>query len=157
MSSSFLDNFAICFSGRFNYKGDSRFITEFVQKIIKMNMWCILFAILLASTATCKYEDQFGKLYDWKQEGVAKPTDIGFCKNSIFEVSNEGFTVFSYGTGTLSLKAGQVISNVDVEHKGYILDEKNERAYFLSKSQGYVQEFEMGTGKFVQTLSSSNG
>lgn len=64
-----------------------------------MRAYALFVLLVLLSSASAKYEDQFGKVYDWKKEGFAQPIDAAVSQNGAFLVTKTGLAVVD-GLGT---------------------------------------------------------
>ena len=65
-----------------------------------MRTFRLIVLLVLLSSCLAKYEDQFGKVYDWKKEGFAQPVDVVFGKDSMFLVTETGISVVDF-SGTI--------------------------------------------------------
>lgn len=64
-------------------------------------MWLrvALCALVLVATCAGKYEDQFGKVYDWKKQGFSEAEEVVATKQGLFLITKHGFSVVnSLGT-----------------------------------------------------------
>ena len=58
-----------------------------------MRLRVALFALVLVATCAGKYEDQFGKVYDWKKEGFSEAEEVIATKQGLFLITKHGFSV----------------------------------------------------------------
>lgn len=61
---------------------------------MKLRLVLLLALLTLGSQAT--YEDQFGKVYDWKKTGISSPVETVFFKDSILLLSKDGFSLVDH-------------------------------------------------------------
>lgn len=66
--------------------------------------------LVLLSACLAKYEDQFGKVYDWKKEGFAQPVDAVFNKDSVFLVTETGISVVDFYGRIVSFRQNKNIN-----------------------------------------------
>lgn len=55
----------------------------------------VLLALLLVAACSAKYEDQFGRVYDWKKEGFSEAEEVIATKQGLFLITKHGFSVVS--------------------------------------------------------------
>jgi hypothetical protein len=64
-----------------------------------MRLRAALFVLVIVASCAGKYEDQFGRVYDWKKEGFSEAEEVVATKQGLFLVTKHGFSVLnSLGT-----------------------------------------------------------
>ena len=58
-----------------------------------MHVSQIFVVLLLATSAACKYEDTFGRVYDWKREGQSSLRDAIVGTETSLLIKEGGFSV----------------------------------------------------------------
>jgi hypothetical protein len=61
-----------------------------------MHIKSALLVLLVLASAQAKYEDQFGKVYDWKREGFGQTVTTVFSSQTIFLLSKTSFSLIDY-------------------------------------------------------------
>lgn len=121
-----------------------------------MYLRTIFIGLLLLASSQCKYEDQFGKVYDWKREGLGQTITTVFSSQTIFLLSARGFVVTDY-VGKSTLTRGRTKLSVDVQFGDFAVDFKGDKIYFLSVDRLQVFEFSTSNGQFIKTFATDKG
>jgi hypothetical protein len=120
-----------------------------------MNVRQAIAVLLLVALATCKYEDTFGRVYDWKREGQSSLKDAIVGTDTTLLVLEDGISVKDANGNILLL--GKTRHAVTYPYADYAVDRKAEKLFLLAKNRLQVQEFHAVTGKFVQTIDTDQG
>lgn len=120
-----------------------------------MNVRQALALLLLLAVVGCKYEDTFGRVYDWKREGQSSIRDAIVHTDSTLLVLEDGISVKDAHGRIFSL--GKTRHSVELPHADYTVDRKAQKLFLLAKNRLQLQEFHATTGKFVQTIETDQG